>query len=61
MIGEKAVEKEVAHDEAPAIITDHKFSPKGEWWSLCIHCNLSEAAHAASELRYYSDDNPEDI
>ena len=54
--------KEVGHDEAPAIITDHKFSPKGEWWSLCKHCNLGEAAHADTErvlIHYYSDDNPD--
>lgn len=52
-------DKEVLHDETPAIITDHKFSPKGEWYTLCRHCNLAESAHAETELRYYSDDNPE--
>lgn len=36
-----------------SVITDHPFSPRREWWSLCGHdkpngdaCNLSEAAHA---------------
>lgn len=53
--------KEKGHDEAPAIISDHKFSPKGEWWSLCVTCNLAESAHLESELvnshiAYYSDD-----
>lgn len=49
---------EVFHDETPSMITDHKFSPRGEWFTLCKHCGLSEAAHAETELRYYSDDNP---
>lgn len=52
--------RQVAHDETPSQIVDHKFSPKGEWYSLCRHCNLSEAAHAESELHYYGDDNPDD-
>lgn len=53
--------KEVMHDEAPSVITDHEFEPKGEWWSLCKHCNLAESAHkkAKMEIRYYSDDVPE--
>lgn len=38
------------------LISDHKFSPKGEWWSLCRHCNLAQAAHKESELHYYGDD-----
>lgn len=49
-------QKEVAHDETPAIISDHKFSAKGEWWSLCKYCNLAESAHAESELSYVGDD-----
>lgn len=48
--------KEVGHDEAPAIISDHKFSPRGEWWSLCKHCRLAESAHLETELRYVGDD-----
>lgn len=52
--------KEVAHDETPSNITDHKFRPKGAWFSLCEVCNLAESAHAASELRYVGDDNPDD-
>lgn len=48
----------VLHDETPSLITDHKFAPRGEWFTLCKHCGLSEAAHAETELRYYSDDNP---
>lgn len=61
--------REVAHDESPAIISDHPFVPRGEWWSLCGHedCCLAEAAHAETTLtgdehihvRYYADDNPE--
>lgn len=44
-------------DEAPAIISDHKFKPKSEWWSLCQYCNLAESAHTETELLYYGDDN----
>lgn len=62
--------KEVAHDEAPAIISDHAFVPRGEWWSLCKICGLAQASHSettidtVTEMRkshivYYSDDNPE--
>lgn len=55
--------EEVVHDETPSQITDHAFEPKGEWWSLCEHCNLAESAHRESTLppfRYYSDDMPEE-
>lgn len=54
--------KEVMHDEAPSVIIDHPFTPKGEWWSLCGYkgCNLAESAHSRTTiLRYYSDDVPE--
>lgn len=53
--------KEVLHDERPSVIMDHPFEPKGEWWSLCKHCNLAESAHKETtlEIRYYSDDVPE--
>lgn len=57
--------REVGHDESPAIITDHAFVPRAEWWSLCRICRLGEAAHAETTLtgrehiHYYSDDNPE--
>jgi len=54
--------KEVAHDETPSGITDHAFEPKGEWWSLCLHCNLAASAHAVAipQFRYYSDDETDD-
>jgi hypothetical protein len=51
--------KEVAHDETPAIVADHKYSSRGEWWDLCRYCGLAEAAHAESEVQYYSDDDPD--
>ena len=55
--------KNVAHDEAPAIISDHAFIPRGEWWDLCKICGLAQAAHAETTVRppfvYYSDDTPE--
>lgn len=55
--------REVAHDETPSIVNDHPFEPRGEWWSLCEHCNLAESAHAETTIppfRYYSDDNPDE-
>lgn len=51
--------KEVPHDESPSQIVDHAFEPKFEWWSLCKHCNFSEAAHKETTLqplKYHSDD-----
>lgn len=50
--------KEVAHDETPSGITDHAFEPKGEWWTLCKHCNFAESAHANTTMlfRYVGDD-----
>jgi hypothetical protein len=54
--------KEVLYDETPSMITDHVFEPRAEWWTLCKHCRLSEAAHMQTSLtgrehiHYYSDD-----
>ncbi len=48
--------KEVLHDETPSGVTDHKFSPRGEWWTLCRICGLAQAAHKESEFQYYGDD-----
>lgn len=31
-------------------VDDHVFSPRGEWWSQCRHCGLSEAAHVGSAM-----------
>lgn len=58
--------KTVNHDEAPSGITDHPFEPRGEWYTLCVHCGLAQAAHAETTvdpreyIGYYSDDNDED-
>jgi hypothetical protein len=54
--------KEVAHDETPSGITDHAFEPKGEWWTLCRHCNFAESAHAETTMsfRYIGDDLPDE-
>lgn len=61
--------KEVAHDETPAIISDHPFVPRGEWWSLCKHCGLAMPAHAETtidprdyiwKIGYVGDDDPVD-
>jgi hypothetical protein len=54
--------REVLHDQTPSITTDHPFEPKGEWWSLCKHCNLAESTHAETVLnpiRYLGDDEDE--
>lgn len=39
-----------SHDEAPPEIDDHPFEPRGEWWSLCKHCSLAQAAHSSSAI-----------
>lgn len=57
--------KPVAYDEAPSIVSDHPFEPKGEWWTLCgyMGCNLAESAHSETTsppFRYISDDAPEE-
>lgn len=54
--------KVVQHDEAPSGITDHPFEPRAEWWSLCRHCGLAQAAHSETTVRfhYVSDDLPDD-
>jgi hypothetical protein len=28
---------------------DHPFEPKDQWWGLCKHCNLAQAAHLSSK------------
>lgn len=66
-MSEKPKRREVTHDEAPAIISDHAFEPRTEWWSLCKHCGLAEAAHSETtvdhrkriSISYYGDTNPE--
>jgi hypothetical protein len=54
--------KEVAHDETPSQVVDHPFEPRGEWWSLCKHCNLAESAHRDTTIkfRYVGDDMADD-
>jgi hypothetical protein len=32
-------------------ISDHRYQPRGEWWSVCRFCGLAEAAHARSAVR----------
>lgn len=51
---------EVVHDEAPSGVTDHAFEPKGEWWTLCRHCNKAESAHAETAIVHYVGDDEED-
>lgn len=59
----KPKRKQVLHDETPSQVTDHAFEPRGEWYTLCKYCRLSEAAHQETTLtgrehiHYYSDDN----
>lgn len=56
--------KAADHDESPSIVTDHAFTPKGEWWTLCGHCNLAESAHRETtnppvRFHYVGDDTEE--
>lgn len=54
--------REVQHDESPSGITDHPFTPKGLWYTLCSYCNLAESAHAETRnphpirISYVADD-----
>jgi hypothetical protein len=32
------------------VASDHPFGPRGEWWSLCRCCGLSEPADTATTL-----------
>jgi len=50
--------KEATHDQTPSVISDHSFEPKGEWYTLCKHCNLAESAHKETtvKVRYNNDD-----
>jgi hypothetical protein len=49
--------KPVDRDEpVGGLITDHKYAPMNEWWTRCRYCRLAQAAHAESEIQYYSDD-----
>lgn len=34
----------------PAIIANHPFVPEAEWWTQCVTCGLSEAAHFTTTL-----------
>lgn len=58
----KKRKKFVEYDEAPSGITDHSFEPRGEWYTLCRHCGLAQAAHAETTVEardhigYYHDD-----
>lgn len=42
----------VQHDEVPAGIDDHPFEPRGEWYTLCKHCGLAEAAHKETTITW---------
>lgn len=45
MIMTKAIE----HGDTPSsLITDHPYEPIDQWWSLCKHCRLAQAAHSSS-------------
>lgn len=35
-------------DTTSSLITDHPYEPIDEWWSLCKHCRLAQAAHSSS-------------
>jgi hypothetical protein len=56
-------QKAVEYDEAPSVITDHAFEPRGAWYTVCKHCSLAMAAHAETtvdprdHIGYYDDDD----
>lgn len=62
---EEQPKKATSENDDPAIISDHAFEPRGEWYTLCRHpgCGLAEAAHKETTLTgrehisYYSDDD----
>mgnify|MGYP000311772887 CR=1 FL=1 len=35
---------------ASSHITDHAFTPRGEWWTVCGVCGIAEAAHERTTL-----------
>jgi hypothetical protein len=37
--------KRLDGEAGTAMITDHPFRPRGEWWSLCADCRMAESAH----------------
>jgi ribulose bisphosphate carboxylase small subunit len=38
------------HDEALPEVDSHPFEPRKQWWSLCKHCGLAQAAHSSSTI-----------
>lgn len=58
--------KFIDHDTSPAIIKDHAFEPRGEWYTLCKHCSLAMAAHSETtvdprdHIAYYGDHNTDE-
>lgn len=57
LMGELKKAEVTAHDSAPAIIRDHKFRPRGAWYTLCEICSKAESAHEATELQYVIEDD----
>jgi len=39
-----------AEGATPATIVNHPFRPEADWWTQCVHCGLSEAAHFTTVL-----------
>lgn len=37
-------------DDGPAVITDHPFEPREDWYTVCRICDLAEAAHETTTL-----------
>lgn len=63
MSGTQEKKKVVDHDEAPSPVDDHAFEPRGEWYTVCVHCGLAMAAHSETtvdpldHIGYYSDND----
>jgi rubrerythrin len=43
-----------------SVITSHAFEPKGAWYTLCLHCNLGEAAHRTTTVEAIPADKQSD-
>jgi len=41
-----------------SIVTDHAFEPKGDWYTLCKHCNLGESAHRETSIEPFGGNPP---
>lgn len=41
--------KRLDGERGVSLITDHRFTPRDEWWELCQYCGLGESAHSRTK------------